>query len=112
MVYKQTIWTTYQKITGITKGNGRGVSNLPENTAMNKGKIFAFLLLLTTASCFAPSLSAQSPTSSQPAPDEAAIRQLMADQSAAWNRGSIDDFMKGYWNNDSLLFIGKPGLTY
>jgi len=78
---------------------------------MKKGKIFAFLLL-TTAPCFAPPLSAQSPTVAQPAPDETAIRQLMSAQSAAWNRGSIEDFMKGYWNNDSLLFIGKSGLTY
>lgn len=89
---------------------------------MKKGKIFAYLLLLTTASCLAPSLSAQSRPAqpsltaarspARPAPAESAIRQLMADQSAAWNRGSIDDFMKGYWNNDSLLFIGKSGLTY
>jgi ketosteroid isomerase-like protein len=44
--------------------------------------------------------------------DKAAIEKLMQDQAAAWNRGSIDDFMKGYWNNDSLLFVGKSGLTY
>ena len=44
--------------------------------------------------------------------DETAIRKLMADQAAAWNRGSIDDFMKGYWNNDSLIFVGKSGLSY
>lgn len=44
--------------------------------------------------------------------DETAIRKLMADQAAAWNRGSIDDFMKGYWNNDSLIFVGKSGLRY
>jgi ketosteroid isomerase-like protein len=43
---------------------------------------------------------------------ETAIRQLMADQAAAWNKGSIDDFMKGYWNNDSLMFIGHSGITY
>ena len=43
---------------------------------------------------------------------ETAIRQLMADQAAAWNSGSIDDFMKGYWNNDSLMFIGHSGITY
>src|SRR5690349_8754337 len=47
---------------------------------------------------------------SQPA--ESFIRKIMADQAAAWNRGSIDDFMKGYWNNDSLVFVGQSGLTY
>jgi ketosteroid isomerase-like protein len=44
--------------------------------------------------------------------DETAISKLMADQAAAWNRGSIDDFMKGYWNNDSLVFVGRSGLSY
>lgn len=44
--------------------------------------------------------------------EEMAIRKVMADQEAAWNRGSIDDFMTGYWKNDSLMFIGKSGITY
>ena len=45
-------------------------------------------------------------------PAESLIRKVMADQAAAWNRGSLDDFMKGYWNNDSLVFVGQSGLTY
>jgi len=45
-------------------------------------------------------------------PDEQAIRKLMADQVDAWNRGSIDDFMKGYWQDDSLQFVGKSGVSY
>ena len=44
--------------------------------------------------------------------DDSAIRQVMNSQSLAWNRGSIDDFMKGYWNSDSLMFIGHGGITY
>jgi ketosteroid isomerase-like protein len=44
--------------------------------------------------------------------ETSAIQKIMADQADAWNRGSIDDFMKGYWQNDSLLFIGKSGITY
>lgn len=43
---------------------------------------------------------------------EQAIRKVMADQADAWNQGSIDGFMKGYWNNDSLVFVGQSGLTY
>jgi ketosteroid isomerase-like protein len=43
---------------------------------------------------------------------ETAIRQIMADQAAAWNKGNIDEFMKGYWNNDSLVFVGQSGLNY
>jgi uncharacterized protein (TIGR02246 family) len=44
--------------------------------------------------------------------DEKAIRDILAEQTAAWNRGNIDDFMKGYWNSDSLMFIGQNGVTY
>lgn len=43
---------------------------------------------------------------------EKAIRTLLAGQTAAWNRGDITDFMNGYWENDSLMFIGKSGVTY
>lgn len=48
----------------------------------------------------------------QPAKDEAAIRRLMANQVDAWNKGNIDEFMKGYWRDDSLVFIGKAGPSY
>jgi uncharacterized protein (TIGR02246 family) len=48
----------------------------------------------------------------QSSKDELAIRRLMANQVDAWNKGKIDQFMKGYWNNDSLVFIGKAGPTY
>ena len=44
--------------------------------------------------------------------NELAIRNILATQTAAWNRGEIDNFMKGYWENDSLMFIGKSGVTY
>lgn len=44
--------------------------------------------------------------------DEQAIRSVLAAQAAAWNNGSIDEYMHGYWNNDSLVFVGKNGPTY
>jgi ketosteroid isomerase-like protein len=44
--------------------------------------------------------------------DEKAIRKILYEQTLAWNRGDLDEFMKGYWNNDSLMFIGKSGVTY
>lgn len=44
--------------------------------------------------------------------EEKEIRTLLATQTDAWNRGNIDEFMIGYWNNDSLMFIGKNGVTY
>jgi ketosteroid isomerase-like protein len=44
--------------------------------------------------------------------DEAAVRNVLATQNAAWNRGDVDAFMVGYWHHDSLMFIGKSGATY
>ena len=66
-------------------------------------------LLALTVSSFAQHSAVQH---SQPSGDEIAIRKLMADQVDAWNKGNVDQFMKGYWNNDSLVFIGKAGPTY
>jgi len=43
--------------------------------------------------------------------DELAIRQTLHDQIEAWNRGNIDDFMKTYWESDSLTFISRDGIT-
>ena len=30
----------------------------------------------------------------------------------AWNKGDISRFMDTYWQSDSLMFIGKSGVTY
>lgn len=40
------------------------------------------------------------------------IRQLMAEQTSAWNKGDITGYMQTYWQSDSLLFIGSHGPTY
>jgi ketosteroid isomerase-like protein len=44
--------------------------------------------------------------------DEKIIRNILATQTNSWNRGDINGFMRGYWENDSLMFIGKSGVTY
>ena len=44
--------------------------------------------------------------------DETEVRNVLARQNTAWNRGDADAFMVGYWENDSLMFIGKSGVTY
>ncbi len=44
--------------------------------------------------------------------DAQAILQLLSKQENAWNQGDITQFMQGYWENDSLVFVGKNGLTY
>jgi len=45
-------------------------------------------------------------------PDEQAIRAMLATQVVEWNRGNLAGYMIGYWESDSLVFIGKNGPTY
>ncbi len=40
-----------------------------------------------------------------------AIRKVMDDQVAAWNRGDIDGFMYGYWRSDKLTFVSGTDVT-
>ena len=46
------------------------------------------------------------------AQDETTIRSEIEKQRLAWNKGDIEGFMATYWQNDSLMFIGKSGVTY
>jgi hypothetical protein len=59
-----------------------------------------FALFLTSFN-----LSAQSKT-------EKKIIAILKTQDECWNRGDIEGFMSTYWKNDSLMFIGKSGVTY
>jgi ketosteroid isomerase-like protein len=49
---------------------------------------------------------------SNPQKDEQAIRTMLEAQVKEWNKGNIEGYMHGYWENDSLVFIGKSGPTY
>ena len=40
------------------------------------------------------------------------VLQILNNQTKAWNEGDLERFMIGYWNNDSLMYIGKNGVTY
>jgi hypothetical protein len=40
------------------------------------------------------------------------IRKMLLNQVMEWNKGNIDGYMKGYWESDSLLFIGSKGPRY
>ena len=39
--------------------------------------------------------------------DTAAIKQVLQDQEAAWNRGDVEAFMRGYKDSPDTTFIGK-----
>ena len=68
---------------------------------MNRKTAFLFLSLLGAA---AASMS-QSKA-------EREVLAILDRQTAAWNRGDLEGFMKGYWENDSLMYIGRSGVTY
>lgn len=44
--------------------------------------------------------------------DEKAILSILDAQTRAWNEGDLEKFMIGYWESDSLMYIGKKGVTY
>jgi hypothetical protein len=58
-----------------------------------------FICLLSTAGAYAKS-------------DEHQIRDMLSLQVKEWNKGNIEGYMVGYWQSDSLVFIGKNGPTY
>lgn len=62
-------------------------------------------LLLVTLLFSCSSIFAQSK-------NEKAILRVLEEQNMAWNRGDVEGFMKGYWESDSLMFVGKSGVTY
>ena len=63
------------------------------------------MLLIVSLFVLATTISAQSK-------DEKAIRTVLTNQTNAWNKGDLQNYMQGYWHNDSLMFIGKSGITY
>jgi len=64
-------------------------------------------LLGTTGSAFAPTLCVMPEDQ-----DPRAVRQLLDAQVAAWNRGDLEAFMRGYWRSDSLSFYSGGTVTH
>jgi hypothetical protein len=60
------------------------------------------LILLLLLPCFVFSQSKE----------EKKILSILDKQTQAWNKGDFDGFMKGYIESDSLMYIGKSGVTY
>jgi hypothetical protein len=67
---------------------------------MNPKNLFLLLLLAVSVRALSQSKA------------EREILGILDRQTAAWNRGDLEGFMKGYWENDSLMYIGKNGVTY
>ena len=39
------------------------------------------------------------------------VRKVMDEQVAAWNKGDIEGFMKGYWNSPQMTFVSGDNVT-
>lgn len=44
--------------------------------------------------------------------DREAILNSMLESQACWNDGDLEGFMHNYAHQDSIMFIGKSGITY
>jgi len=64
------------------------------------------LLLCITVAC------SHGHTSENSSDASAEVRQVLTEQSACWSKGDLACYMQGYWQSDSLLFVGSRGLTY
>jgi len=71
---------------------------------MRNGRIH---FLLVIAVMLAASLRPQLAMAQVNAPAEAAIRHLLDQQTADWNRGDVEAFMKGYEDAPTTTFVGQ-----
>jgi hypothetical protein len=70
------------------------------------------LLLLFSIALLSASCNHAKENTSTEAKDIEEIKKVLDRQNQDWNRGDIDAFMVGYWETDSLMFVGKSGVTY
>lgn len=61
-------------------------------------------------SCFLFFMTVTAGLNAQPAVKK--INLVLENQRNAWNEGDLKAYMAGYWNSDSLVFIGKSGPKY
>jgi ketosteroid isomerase-like protein len=47
-----------------------------------------------------------------PATEAKAVESVLLRQEAAWNKGDIDAFMSGYWNNPGVRFVSGDKIVY
>ena len=71
----------------------------------------SLITLLTFALVYTSEAKKRKPTRKQQSNPRIEIQQVLSAQQKAWNEGKIEAYMQGYWNNDSLTFVGKKGVT-
>src|SRR5215203_448120 len=67
-----------------------------------KNILLAMILILGAATALAQSKDEKI---------KADIRKVMDEQVAAWNKGDIEGFMKGYWKSEQLVFVSGDRVT-
>jgi len=73
-------------------------------------KIYCTLIIfLLTLTCFAQKKNLGPYYSEK---EEKEILKVMENQTKAWNQGSIEGYMQGFWHSDSLRFVAKIGVQY
>lgn len=79
--------------------------------AAHQPPFFVYIRLMKTITVFLVAIVIT--TTSFALSPQQTISEILQTQAAAWNKGDIEAYMKaGYWQSDSLLFIGSKGLTY
>lgn len=72
--------------------------------------LLVFAVLIAICAVFLYSIARNLDTS-PPVFDEGAIRRVLDEQAAAWNRGDLDGFMDGYWHDEKLSFTSGDKVT-
>ena len=72
----------------------------------------SFIVLIAVSILTVSFINAPSKIIFSPANEIEEIKKLLDRQKQDWNRGDVNAFMVGYWESDSLMFVGKSGVTY
>lgn len=80
-------------------------------SSMNRRVSIVILALAVFAVWLTPLALSHRGNSELPEADRTAIRSVLAEQQAAWNRADVRTFMRGYWNSPELTFAGSSGIT-
>lgn len=71
----------------------------------------SFIILLILILAFTTEAKKRKPIRKKLSNPRIEIQQVLSAQQKSWNEGKIEAYMQGYWNNDSLTFVGKKGVT-
>jgi ketosteroid isomerase-like protein len=81
----------------------------PLRIAASSGVAFLLILLLLLSASYAR--TGQAPRKTTSTFDAQAVKDLLLQQQADWNRGDVSAFMGGYWNSPQLTFAGSTSFT-